>query len=147
MKLLYKFISVVLITAIVYVSCCCASDSGVMQYKEPAYIPPPKVQESSKKIVIKKTPEQPTPTEVVKAEKKKKIEKIEKDSDFTTVFINMLVALGKTIALIIALVGAYLIYKKFKPAKKPAIKKKKPGQEPKTIGEAVASYLKHRLKK
>lgn len=192
LKLLYKVISVVLTTAVVYISCCPASDSGVMIGKEPAYIPPPAEQKAPKRIVIKKAPKivekphppQPSPTPAPKATVEKfepqipqpqaketpeiteqepaapitpqgektqpesqKQPPLEPKRDFGGLLLKMLVALCKSIAIILAAAGAYFIYKKAM-AKKSA--PKTPGgdtEEPKTIGEAVSSYIKHRLRK
>jgi hypothetical protein len=193
--LLYKIISVVLTTAVIYISCCSASDSGVMTYEEPSYIPAPSVQKAPKTLIIQEKPETqekitkkeqltaPLKEEIKKAEKadiEKSVEKenhditepeyppeimtevegeeqvqpqipqktpSEEKPTFTNLIFNALVALGKSILLILSAAAAYLLYKKIK-AKKTALKaEKKEIKEPTTIGEAVSSYVKHKLRK
>lgn len=169
MKSLYRIISVVLTTAIVYTSCCAVADSGVID-EEPGYIPPPGIQVAPKTLVIEKVPEapklpvtppepapQPQPEPEPTPEPKPAPEPappppeqqapIEQEEGFISKIIQMVIALCKTIALIIGLVGAYILYKKFMTKKLVGAAVKAPGEEPKTVEEAISSYIKHKLKK
>jgi len=200
LKILYKTITVVLTTAIVYISCCSASDSGVMTGQEPAYIPPPSVQESPKTLVIKKSMEEkPAPAEkaekppvekperpaqpdqmlddvigkdeavqavapeVDEADKTKEEQppeqqpspqpvtepQIEQPQKSENLLGKVVSALLKSIALILAASGLYYLYKKImalKGAPKSVVDGGKP-DEPKSVGEAISSYIKHKLRK
>ncbi len=146
LKLLYKLIPVILITAVVFISCGSASDSGVMQAEDPAYIPPPPVKKAPETIVIEKAPEKPAPIEPQPQAPREPQQKQQKQAS-GNFFFKLLVATAKAIGVILLAAGGYLLYKKIIAGKIPA---KPPGQdveEPKTVAEAVSSYIKHKLEK
>ncbi len=207
LKLLYKTISVVLTTAVIYISCCSASDSGVLTGQEPSYIPPPPKIETPKTLVIKKPLEEKPPgedslkppqvqpkqetTEKPVIEPEKQIEPEQEPPEVSEepqaqfqaveqpespqqpeqqtqpqqpqppieppvksegIIGKILVALLKSVAIILAAIGFYKIYPKLVAMmKKMSAKKSAPSggdaEEPKTIGEAVSSYIKHKLRK
>ena len=152
LKLLCKFIAVILIltTVVMHVNCCCASDSGII-YGE-------KISEISPQIIgeFSKPPKLPEPPESFKLHEKPKPpvmitkpppSKVAQPGGFGAVFFNMLKNLGKIIILIFALAGVYLIYIKKIKRKKSFSEAEKHIEEPETISEAVFSYIQHKLKK
>ncbi len=158
-KLLYKFIIVALAIIVMqtkYSYAGCASDGG-------GPIPAPKLPDLSAKLI-----EKPTTSSIFsEAEKQKipekKIEKTEnilqppkkeltqqappeKKGSFWSAIFNMFTLLFKIIVLILLIYGGILLYRKLK-----AIKGYPEAQgdipEANTISEAVASYVRHKIKR
>jgi len=129
-------------------SCCCvgyASDGG-------DYMPPPSV--SQDQPLPKITVEKPNavaqaPEKVVSPVVQETPEvKPEKKEGFIPTVLKMFAALGKIVLLILLGFGGVLLYKYLKEQKLFGLpgKQEKTG-EPSNVSQAVASYVKHKLKK
>jgi len=138
LKLLYKGIAVVLITTVMHAGCSSAFSSNVPETlvldevpvetsKEERLEPPPVIAESQVTVP------------------KKDVKKGTRN--FMQVLFDVLIALGKTAALIFTGAGVYLIYKKVKVKKTSYKKEKENTRNPKTVEQAVSSYIKHKLRK
>lgn len=132
-----------------------------MKNREPGYMPPPAVQQTPRVLVLQNAQATGVPRPQVENKSAEPVMQpppqipqqhpvIPKKKAARTlpgVVKDVIVALGKTIALLAVLSGAYLIYQKLMQKKPQAATVKVNKSEPSNMEEAVSSYIKHKLKK
>lgn len=135
MKSVFKLIAVVVITVIVNTSYCYGSDGDLNKIPR-QFSSHPTVQQQPVNRPEKLMSQTPSPHS-----------QSQQPRTFGNMFMSAMIALAQTIGLILAITGAYFIYKKVKAGKVPDKQEKTDITEPKTIEEAISSYIKHKLRK